>query len=511
MTSRPPIPAQTAVLDVAIVGAGFGGMCMAIKLLEEGNRNFLIVEKGSEVGGTWRDNSYPGAACDVQSHLYSFSFEGKADWSKRYAPWYEIQDYILKTKEKYGLAAFTQFNTEVTGAHFDHETGIWTVNTNTGATVQARHVVLASGPLHVPQIPRIKGMEKFKDKVFHSAQWDHGYDLTGKNVVSIGTGGSAIQYCPEIAPQVKQLYVFQRTPAWVIPRDERTYFGFEKALFEKFPVIRKLHRARLYWSNESRVWPAFRPQNARAVSQLVKLFIRFQVKDKTLAEKLTPDYTFGCKRVLISNKYYPMFNRKNVELVTDGIQEVRENSIVTRDGVERPCDCIILGTGFIVDPRIYMKDFPCTGLPGHELNKDWKDGAESYYGMTTTGYPNLFQLVGPNSALGHNSIIFMIEAQVHYIQECMRLMKEKGVDYMDVKASAQRRFNEDVQENIKGTVWATGCVSWYQQEDGKNFTIWPWSTWKYWLETRKVKEGDYIFTKCRKPALKTVSKAKAEA
>jgi len=206
-----------------------------------------------------------------------------------------------------------------------------------------------------------------------------------------------------------------------------------------------------------------------------------------------------------------MFNRKNVELVTDGIQEVRENTIVTRDGVERPVDCIILGTGFIVDPRIYMKDFPCTGLPGHDLNKDWKDGAESYYGMTTTGFPNLFQLVGPNSALGHNSIIFMIESQVHYIQECMRLMKEKGVDYMDVKASAQRSFNEDVQENIKGTVWSTGCVSWYQQEDGKNFTIWPWSTWKYWLETRKVKEEDYLFTKCKKPALKAVAKEKAEA
>lgn len=511
MTSRPPIPAQTNPLDFAIVGAGFGGMCMAIKLLEQGNRNFLIVEKGGEVGGTWRDNSYPGAACDVQSHLYSFSFEGKADWSKRYAPWYEIQDYILSVKEKYGLKAFTKFNTEVTGAHFDHETGIWTVLTGSGETVQARHVVLASGPLHVPQIPKIKGMEKFKGKMFHSAQWDHDYDLTGKNVVSIGTGGSAIQYCPEIAPQVKQLYVFQRTPAWVIPRDERTYFGIEKTLFEKFPLLRKVHRARLYWSNESRVWPAFRPATARAIQELVKVFIRFQVKDKTLAKKLTPDYTFGCKRVLISNKYYPMFNRPNVELVTDGIQEIRENSIVTRDGIERPADCIILGTGFIVDPRVYMKDFPCTGLPGHDLMQDWKDGAESYYGITTTGYPNFFQLVGPNTALGHNSIIFMIEAQVHYILECTRLMREKGATYMDVKASAQREFNRHVQDNIKGTVWSTGCVSWYQQEDGKNFTIWPWSTWKYWLETRKVKADDYTFVTCKKPALTAVpAKGKKE-
>lgn len=498
---------QVREVDVAIIGAGFGGLCMGIKLLEQGNRNFVIVEKAGEVGGTWRDNSYPGAECDVQSHMYSYSFAGKPDWSQRYPGWQEIQQYILDTTDQYGLRPYLQFNTEVQGAHFDAKTARWTIATNNGELV-AKHAVLASGPLHVPAIPQIKGMEKFQGKVFHSAQWDHSYDLKGKHVVSIGTGGSAIQYCPEIAPEVQQLSVFQRTPAWVIPRDTRKYPEFEKKLYGAVPALRKLHRIRLYWTNESRVWPIFNPAIAKTLQKLAKAFIRYQVKDPVLAEKLTPDYTIGCKRVLISNKWYPMFNRPNVELVTEGIQEVREHSIVTRDGVERPADCIILGTGFIVDPRIYMKDFPCTGLPGHDLNVDWKDGAEAYYGVNVTGFPNLYQLVGPNTALGHNSIIFMIECQVHYILEQLRLLKEKGADYIDVKPAAQREFNENIQRNLKGTVWSSGCQSWYQQEGGKNFTIWPFSTWKYWLRTRQVREEHFDFVKVPKPVT-GLNKAKA--
>ena len=509
MTSKVSIPVQTTVVDVAIVGVGFGGLCMAIKLREAGNDNFVILEKGHDVGGTWRDNSYPGAACDVQSHMYSFSFEGKPDWSKRYAPWHEIQQYIVDTTQKYGIRPFIRFNTEVTGAHFDQTTGRWTINTGNGHTIIARHFVLASGPLHVPAIPKIKGIENFKGKVFHSAQWQHDYDLTGQNVVSIGTGGSAIQYIPEIAPQVKQLYVFQRTPAWVIPRDERTYWDIEKKIFAKLPILRKLHRARLYWSNESRVWPIFNPAIAEGLQKLAELFIKFQVKDKALAQKLTPDYTIGCKRVLISNKYYPTFNRKNVELVTDGILEVKENSIVTKDGVTRPADCIILGTGFIVDPRIYMKGFSCTGVDGHDLVQDWKDGAEAYYGVSVTGFPNMYQLVGPNTALGHNSIIFMIEAQVNYIMDCLKTLKAKGADYLDVKPQVQAEFNQKVQANLEGTVWSSGCVSWYQQDGGKNFTIWPWSTWKYWLETRKVNAEDYQWHRCQ--SMNVISKDKVQA
>lgn len=489
-------PAAAPEFEVAILGAGFGGLCMGIKLLEAGIRDFVILEKDREVGGTWRDNSYPGAACDVQSHLYSYSFDSKADWTQRYAGWREIQDYILATTERHGLRPHIRFGHAVNSARFDAERGLWTVGLDDGRELTARHFVMASGPLHVPQVPGLPGLGRFRGRVFHSARWDHSFDLNGKRVASIGTGGSAIQYCPEIAPAVGKLHVFQRTPAWVIPRDTRRYSEGARRRFARFPWWRKLHRARLYWTNESRVWPIFHPSLARALQRLAKLDIRRKVKDPRLAAALTPEYTLGCKRILISNDWYPMFNRPNVELVTAGIREIREHSIVTDDGVERPVDCIILGTGFVVDPRIYMRDFPITGLPGHELAQDWKAGAEAYYGISVTGYPNLFQLVGPNTALGHNSIIFMIECQVHYVMECLRELRERGAAYLDLSADAQAAFNRRVQAALAGTVWTSGCVSWYQQSDGRNFTIWPWSTWRYWLQTRRVRAEHYRFVNC---------------
>jgi cation diffusion facilitator CzcD-associated flavoprotein CzcO len=481
--------------DMVILGAGFGGLCMGIKLLEAGIRNFVILEKDHEIGGTWRDNTYPGAACDVQSHLYSYSFDGKADWGQRYAGWREIQDYILDTTHKHGLRPHIRFGCAVNAAHFDPATGSWAIGIESGETLTARHFVLAAGPLHRPQIPQLPGLEKFRGRVFHSARWDHDYDLAGKRVASLGTGGSAIQYCPEIAPAVAQLHVFQRTPGWVIPRDTTTYSEAAKRRYGRFDWWRKIHRARLYWTNESRVWPIFHPAAARALQRVARLYIRRQVKDRKLADALTPSYTIGCKRILISSAWYPMFSRPNVELVTEGIREVREYGIVTVDGIERPVDCIILGTGFVVDPRIYMRNFPVTGLPGHTLQSDWQAGAEAYYGITVTGYPNLFQLVGPNTALGHNSIIFMIECQVRYVMACLRELKARQADWLDVTADAQKQFNRRVQRSLNGTVWTSGCKSWYQQSDGKNFTIWPWSTWRYWLQTRHVETEHYRFGK----------------
>jgi cation diffusion facilitator CzcD-associated flavoprotein CzcO len=488
-----PASGTPEVLEVAIVGGGFGGLCMAIQLLRQGERRFAILEKGNEVGGTWRDNSYPGAECDVQSHLYSFSFAPKADWSQRYAGWQEIQQYILDTTERFGVRPYIRFRQQVTGLHFDAHAAHWRVILASGLEVRARHVVLATGPLHVPHKPALPGLQNFAGTVFHSAEWRHDYDLQGKRVASIGTGGSAIQYCPRIAPVAQHLYVFQRSPAWVIPRDIRTYSEGARRRFERFDPWRWLHRARLYWTNESRVWPLFRPRLAQALQRLVRLHLRRAVGDDALAARLTPDYTIGCKRILISNEWYPMFRRPNVELVDAGIREVRERSIVTTDGIEHPVDCIILGTGFIVDPRIYLQAFPITGLPGRELAADWRAGAEAFYGISVAGYPNLHQLVGPNTALGHNSIIFMIEAQVRYVLGCMQALQEHKADYLDVDAAVQQRFNERIQGALRGTVWSTGCRSWYQQEDGRNFTLWPYSTWRYWLETRKVDAARYRF------------------
>ena len=478
---------------VAIIGSGFGGLAAAIKLLKSGIDDFIILEKADDVGGTWRENQYPGAACDVQSHMYSLSYAPKTDWSKRYAEAPEIFQYIQNLIQDFQLKPFIRFNQEVASTRYDENLCQWQVETKASSTIEAQFLIFASGPLHVAQIPKIKGIEKFKGKVFHSSHWQHDYDLNGKNVASIGTGGSAIQYIPEIAPQTKQLYVFQRTAAWVIPRDERAYNPLDKKLFSKFDWFRKLHRARLYWSNESRVVPIVKPQMMKAGQKLAELFIRYQVKNKTIAAKLTPDYTMGCKRILVSNKYFPTFNRENVELVTDDIQELTEESIITQDGKERKIDCLIYGTGFITDPRIYLKSFECFGENGLELKEAWKDGAESFYGITTKGFPNLFQLLGPNTVLGHNSVIFMIESQVNYIVQLIQSVEKSRTQAVVVKDKVQDEFNAHIQEQFAGTVWQSGCVSWYQQEGGKNFSLWPSYTWKYWLDTKKPNLADYRY------------------
>lgn len=480
-------------VKVAIIGAGFGGIASAIRLLQSDIQDFVILEKAKDVGGTWRDNQYPGAACDVQSHMYSLSYAPKTDWSKRYAEAPEIFDYIQSLISDYQLTPYIKFNQQVSSTRYLEDRCLWQIETASGDLLEAQFLIFASGPLHVAQIPKIKGIEHFKGEVFHSSQWNHSYDLTGKKVASIGTGGSAIQYIPEIAAQTKQLYVFQRTAAWVIPRDERQYNALDKHLFAKYDWFRKLHRARLYWSNESRVVPIVQPQMMKVGQKLAKLFIEYQVKNKNIAQKLTPDYTMGCKRILVSNKYFPAFNRSNVELVTDSIQELTADSIITKDGVERKIDCLIYGTGFITDPRIYLKSFECYGENGVELKQAWKDGAESYYGISTRGFPNLFQLLGPNTVLGHNSVIFMIESQVNYILQIIQALERIKIDAIVVKDSVQADFNADLQKQFDGTVWQSGCVSWYQQDGGKNFALWPSYTWKYWLKTHQVNLADYRF------------------
>ena len=476
---------------IAIIGAGFGGLAMAIRLLQSGIQDFIILEKADDVGGTWRENQYPGAACDVQSHMYSLSFAPKKDWSKRYAEAPEIFDYIQDLIKEFNLKKYIQFNQEVVASRYHEDTLHWHIDLKSGQKIEAQFMVFASGPLHVPQIPQIKGIEKFQGEVFHSAQWNHNYNLNDKNVASIGTGGSAIQYIPEIAEKVKNLYVLQRTAAWVIPRDERAYNALDKKLFSRFEWFRKLHRSRLYWSNESRVVPIVKPKMIQYGQKLAEIFIKFQVKDKATIKKLTPDYILGCKRILISNKYYPTFNRKNVELITDAIQEITEKSIIFKTGEERQIDCLIYGTGFITDPRIYLKSFACYGQNGLELKDAWKNGAESYYGICTKNFPNLFQLLGPNTILGHNSVIFMIESQVNYILQLIQLVDKTQTQAIVIKPEVQDQFNHKIQQKLEGTVWQSGCVSWYQQDGGKNFALWPTYTWKYWLETRKANPSAY--------------------
>ena len=485
--------AQYEEVDVAIIGTGFSGLCMAIKLLEAGINSFVLLEKKDEIGGTWRDNSYPGCACDVQSHLYSFSFEGNPEWSKVFSGWKEIQQYTLGVAEKYNVRQHVRFNFEVCSAEYQESTGEWLLTSKTGRKLKSQTFVMGTGPLHVPAKPNLPGLSNFKGKVFHSAQWDHSYNLSGKKVASIGTGGSAIQYVPEIAPEVDQLDVYQRSAAWVLPRNERSYTKLEKWLFRNVPPIRKSYRSLLYWWNEVRLLPILNAKVASAFTGLGKLHIRKYIKDPELRKQLTPDYTIGCKRILISNRYLPTFNRDNVDLVTDGIKQIGEDYIETVQGQKRQVDAIILGTGFQADPRQYMQNFTITGKNGIRLLDQWSQGAESYYGMAVTNFPNMFQLVGPNTGLGHNSVIFMIESQVHYILGCLKMMKQRNAQTIEVKQEVQTKFNEWIQKKLKNTVWSSGCASWYIQEDGKNFTIWPASTWRYRLQTRTPKASSFVW------------------
>lgn len=477
--------------EVVIVGSGFSGLCAAIKLKEAGIKEIIIIEKADDVGGTWRDNNYPGCACDVPSHLYSYSFEGNPNWSESYADWHEIQDYIKHCTQKYDLRPLIRFGQEIEEARFDELKGHWHIKTKQGKSLRSKFLIMGTGPLHKPQIPNIKGLDRFEGEVFHSAQWNHEFDLTGKKVASIGTGGSAIQYVPKIAPQVDELKVFQRTPPWVLPRNERPYRTWEKKLFTAMPMLRQLHRLWIYSKNEIRILPMRHPVLIKVAETVAKRFIRKSVSDPVVAKRMVPDYTIGCKRILISNTYYPTFNRDNVSLITDGISEVTHDSIVTRDGQSHKVDAIVLGTGFVVDPRIYMKGMTFTGRGGVSLLDLWKDGPECYYGMTVSGFPNMFQMTGPNTGLGHNSIVYMIECQVRYIVDGIKKVRDRGYKFIDLKPSVLRSFNDDLQERLKNTVWTSGCVSWYQQEDGKNIALWPGSTLSYRQQTHCLNIADY--------------------
>lgn len=481
------------VLDAVIVGSGFSGLGMAHALQKAGLQDFVILEKASEVGGTWRENSYPGCACDVQSHLYSFSFAGNPNWSHVFSGWREIQDYILATTAKLNLRHKIHFKREVSAAYFDEATGLWRLVCKDGQQYQARHFIMGTGPLHVPVIPNIKGLENFRGKVMHSAQWDHSYQLAGKRIASIGTGGSAVQYVPEIAPLAARLDVYQRTPAWVLPRNERAYTALEKVLFKYVPPVRLMYRGFIYLNNEMRILPLRHRAIARVVEFFARLHIRLKVKDADTRKKLTPKYTIGCKRILISNRYLPAFNRSNVQLITEGIAEIGENYILSRDGLRRETDVIILGTGFVTDPRDYLKHFPITGLGGRALLDVWQDGAVAYKGTNVAGFPNFHQLIGPNTGTGHNSVIYFIESQAQYVVAAIKQQQRSGALYLDVKDSAQRSYNEEIQQALKNTVWSSGCQSWYQQADGFNFTIWPGTTFAYRNITRKLDASAYHF------------------
>jgi len=474
---------------VVIVGTGFSGIAMGILLKRAGIDSFTILEKADDVGGTWRENTYPGAACDVPSHLYCYSFEPKPDWSRAFSPQEEIQAYLRHCVAKYGLRPHIRFGHRVTGAEFDPATGTWTVRVADRTPLTARALVLGNGALHIPSLPDIPGLDAFRGRCFHSAQWDHGYDLAGKRVAVIGTGASAIQFVPEIAKEAAQVDVFQRTPPWVVPKPDRAYRRWEQDLFRLVRPLHWLYRAFLYWSLELRaVGFVVDPRINRFLQRFAERYIAQEVADPVLRAKVTPDYTLGCKRILLSNDWYRTLHRPNVDLVTDGIARVTAGGIRTRAGDERSYDAIVCGTGFQVSE--YLSRIEVVGRDGRTLNDAMRAHAGTHLGITVHGFPNLFLLMGPNTGLGHNSMIFMIEAQARYAVQAVRAIRRKNLLFIDVLEAVQRRFDAGVQEKLRGTVWATGCHSWYAP-DGYNATLWPHFTFTYWWRTRRLALAEY--------------------
>jgi cation diffusion facilitator CzcD-associated flavoprotein CzcO len=481
------VPSHTRV---AIVGAGFSGLCMAIRLRQDGIEDFVVLERADEVGGTWRDNTYPGCQCDIPSALYSFSFAPNPDWTRFYPLQSEIRDYLRRCARDFGVTSHIHFGHEVVGADWDDDARHWRLETSK-ASLTADVLVGGMGGLSEPSVPDISGIESFKGTVFHSAEWDHDHDLSGERVAVIGTGASAIQFVPRIQPRVKALRLFQRTPAWVLPDMDRPVTPVERQLFRRFPAAQRLVRGGIYVMQEATVLGTIVNRRlSKGLEFIARRHLRAQVPDPELRAKLTPDYTIGCKRITLSNTFYPALRRPNVELVTDPIREVRANSIVTADGTEHELDTIILGTGF------HVHDNPAfarvRGRGGRTLGEVWEGSPRAYLGTTIAGFPNLFLLVGPNSAGGFNSIVFTAEAHVNYALDAIRAMERNGLSSVDVRPEVYDAFARESDRRLASSVWnAGGCASWYLDANGRNGVWWPGFTWRLWQRTRRFDAREY--------------------
>ncbi|MES2318153.1 MAG: NAD(P)/FAD-dependent oxidoreductase [Pseudomonadota bacterium] len=479
-----------AQYDVIIVGSGFAGLCMAVRLKQAGIDNFLILEKDKEFGGTWWANHYPGCAVDVPSHLYSFSFARNAAWSHRFARRDELLAYTRAIVRDFGLLPHLRVDTAFDGADFDEEGGRWLVHTSAGE-LSAKCVVGATGSLNRPARPALPGLDSFAGTMFHSSGWEHDYDLRGKRVAVIGTGASAIQFIPEIAGQVARLDLYQRTAPWILPRPDRPIGALEKRLLAAVPALQGLYRVLVYLQYESRaLWFAYFPRMLGSVQRLATRHMHKQVADPVLRAKLTPDYALGCKRVLLMNSYYPALARANVDVIADPIAQVRAHSIVTAGGQEREVDAIVLATGFDVEHSLHVGQV--RGRGGKLLFAEDKEG---YKGCAVAGFPNYFLITGPNTGLGHNSMIYMIESGVAYVLDAVQSIRAGKLHSVEVKEDVQRAYNARLQQRMRRTVWSTGCKSWYLDQDGKNFTLWPGFTFAYRRQTRRFDIDNYVVLK----------------
>ncbi len=467
-----PLATDTKTHDVLIIGAGFAGLGSAIRLKTAGISDIVILERGTEVGGTWRDNQYPGAACDIPSNLYSYSFAPNPDWSRAYSCSQEILAYIHHLVAHYALAELIRYNQNVSGMAFDASAGLWRVETTGGRRYAARAVVMAPGPLSNASLPKMPGIDCFKGKKIHSARWDHSYDFAGKRVAVIGTGASGIQIVPELVKIAAQVKVFQRTPGWVLPRLDFAPTAWAKRLFRRLPATQKALRTGMFWIHEAMatgiVWNT---PVTPVLERVAKAHLKRQVKDRWLRRQLTPDFTIGCKRVLMSNDYFRALQKPNAKLITWPIATLSETGVRTVEGVEHQVDCIVFATGFDVCKS--GTPFPVTGIAGRQLNEEWSRGAKAYKSINVSGYPNLFITFGPNSGPGHNSALVYMESQIDYLVQGISTLLQHGYKALDVKPEVQAQYNSAIQKRLTKTNWNTGCKSWYLTADGYNATMYP--------------------------------------
>jgi len=476
---------------VVIVGAGFGGIAAAIELRRHGITDITILEAAPEPGGTWFHNTYPGAACDVPSHLYSFSYAQRRDWSRLCSPQNEILKYLNGVASDHGVDALIVGSSTVTACDWDDEARHWTVSTAQGPSYEADALIVATGQLHQPATPRLDGVERFAGHSFHSARWDHDYDLRGKRVAVIGTGASAVQFVPEIAREAARVSVFQRTGNWFMPRRNRPYPSAIKTLVARVPGVQAARRRYMFLYCEALTLCIRFPRTlGRLLSLRARAFMRWQLKDPELRRKAWPDFTFGCKRVLFSSHFLPALARDDVDLITEDIASLDERGVVTADGAVHEADCLIYATGFKTND--FMFPMEITGAGGHSLREQWAQGAHAHYGITVPGFPSMFVMYGPNTNTSGGSIIFYLETQAAYIRQAMQALRERGAAAIDVRPDVEAASDREIQGRFTGTAW-TQCDSWYRNESGRIIANWPGSMKEYLEHTRELDPAEFEF------------------
>ncbi|MCH8498844.1 MAG: NAD(P)/FAD-dependent oxidoreductase [Marinobacter sp.] len=493
-TKEPTAAIEHPTATVLIIGAGFAGLGAAIRLQQQGVRDIVILERAEEVGGTWRDNQYPGAACDIPSNLYSFSFAQNPDWSRSFSGSREILAYIQGMVKQFNLRQYIRFGKNVSDMAWDDQSGTWKATTDAGEVFSGRTAVMAQGPLSNASFPAISGLEDYQGHKIHSARWDHDYDFKGKKVAVIGTGASAIQIIPELVKEARHLTVFQRTPAWVMPRPDFETPDWNKSLFRKLPMSQSALRKALYLIHESMalavIWNS---PLTRLAERIGRWHLRTQVKDRWLRRQLMPDYRIGCKRILVSNDYYPALQQPNCKLITWPIDRLSAQGVRTVEGVEHQFDCIVFATGFDVSNA--GTPFPVRGLEGRLLGETWQRGAQAYKSINVAGYPNLFFTFGPNSGPGHNSALVYMESQIDYIVQSVRAIQSLGLKALDVREQVQADYNRDIQQRLAKTNWNSGCKSWYLTKDGFNATMYPGFATQYANQMKELVLKDYRLIK----------------